>query len=249
MSRVFITGDTHIPIDIKKLNSDNFPLGNELTKEDYVIVAGDFGLLWNYKETGLSVESNPQDACWTGEELNWKKWLEEKPWTTLFIDGNHENYDRLDSYPVTHWHGGKVQMISPSIIHLMRGQIYNIGGRDFFTFGGGKSIDRGAAVGRAEIDQGKIWWAREIPSEEEFEAGFERLKSHGNKVDYVITHSLPMEALTSMRIFGGGALTAYFGDLLANGIEFKRWYSGHYHKDLTDGKWTAIYNRVAEVIL
>ena len=122
MSRVFITGDTHIPIDIKKLDFGNFPLGDELTKDDYVIVAGDFGLLWNYKETGVSVESNPQDICWTEQELCWKKWLEEKPWTTLFIDGNHENYDRLDSYPVTNWQGGKVQMISPSIIHLMRGR-------------------------------------------------------------------------------------------------------------------------------
>ena len=46
MSRVFVTGDTHIPIDVKKLNSDNFLEEKELTKDDYVIVAGDFGLLW-----------------------------------------------------------------------------------------------------------------------------------------------------------------------------------------------------------
>ena len=50
MSRIFLTGDTHIPIDISKLNSKNFPEGKNLTKDDYVIVLGDFGLLWNYKE-------------------------------------------------------------------------------------------------------------------------------------------------------------------------------------------------------
>ncbi len=249
MSKVYITGDTHLPIDIGKLNSDNFPEGNSLTKDDYVIIAGDFGLLWNYKKTGFSVDSNPEDLCWSPEEIYWKTWLEDKPWTTLFIDGNHENHARLDSYPISDWHGGKVQFISPSIIHLMRGQIFDIGGYSIFTFGGGKSIDRGAAVGAEERDQGKIWWSREIPSKEEFDAGLEVLRNHGNKVDLVVTHSLPGIALNNMRIFGGGPLTVYFGDLLASGLEFQHWYSGHYHKDRTDGKFTVVFNEIKEIEL
>ena len=248
MSRVFVTGDTHIPIDVKKLNSDNFLEGKELTKDDYVIVAGDFGVLWSYKESGSSVESNPEDLCWTNEELYWKKWFEEKPWTTLFIDGNHENHARLDSYPVSEWHGGKAHIITPSIIHLMRGQIYDIAGHTFFTFGGGKSIDRGAAVGQEERDRGKVWWDREIPSEEEFAEGMDNLERRDYKVDYVITHSLPVSILREMRMLGGGPLSIYFDELIKNGIQFKRWYSGHYHQDITDGKWTLIFNRVAEVL-
>ena len=84
MSRVFITGDLHGNIDIKKLNSKNFPEGNSLTKEDYVIICGDFGLVWNN----------------SAEELYWRKWLDEKPWTTLFVDGNHENFNLLNDYPI-----------------------------------------------------------------------------------------------------------------------------------------------------
>ena len=43
MSRVFVTGDTHGDMDIKKMNMRYFPLQKELTKDDYLIIAGDFG--------------------------------------------------------------------------------------------------------------------------------------------------------------------------------------------------------------
>lgn len=59
---VFITGDTHCPIDIKKLNSKNFPQGKNLTKDDYVIICGDFGGVWDGKRSDE----------W------WLKWLDKK---------------------------------------------------------------------------------------------------------------------------------------------------------------------------
>lgn len=34
-----------------------------------------------------------------------------------------EIYDRLYSYPVEYWKGGKIHRIRPSVIHLMRGQV------------------------------------------------------------------------------------------------------------------------------
>ena len=49
---IYITGDTHIPIDIKKLNTKNFSEQKTLTKEDYVIICGDFGGVWNGKNEG-----------------------------------------------------------------------------------------------------------------------------------------------------------------------------------------------------
>lgn len=52
-----------------------------------MIVCGDFGLIWDMK---------PSRA-----EEYWMKWLSEKPWITLFVDGNHENFDRLKNYPIT----------------------------------------------------------------------------------------------------------------------------------------------------
>ena len=36
--RLFVTGDTHGDIDFHKLNTKNFPQGNLLTKDDFVIM-------------------------------------------------------------------------------------------------------------------------------------------------------------------------------------------------------------------
>ena len=120
---VYVTGDTHGTIDIHKLNSKNFPEGRILTKDDYVIICGDFGFVWDLGK----------------EEKWWLNWLAAKPWTTLFVDGNHENHDILEQWDVTNWHGGKVHKLNESVIHLMRGQVYEIDGKKWFTFGGAKS--------------------------------------------------------------------------------------------------------------
>ena len=75
------------------------------------------------------------------KQLGVLDWLEEKSYTTLFVDGNHENFDRLNAYPMEEWHGGKVHKIRPSVLHLMRGQIFNICDKKVFTFGGASSHD------------------------------------------------------------------------------------------------------------
>ena len=70
---IYITGDTHG--DFRRFSADNFPEGKTLTKKDYVIICGDFGGIWDVKE------SSPQEKYWLD-------WLDRKPWTTLFVDGN-----------------------------------------------------------------------------------------------------------------------------------------------------------------
>ena len=101
---IYLTGDTHTPIDISKLNTKNFPDQKQMTRSDYVIVLGDFGLLWHEDK----------------EYRHWLKWLSEKPFTLLWIDGNHENHDWIQSLSVEHWHGGKVHRIADNLFHLMR---------------------------------------------------------------------------------------------------------------------------------
>ena len=44
---IYLTGDTHISIDIVKLNTNNFPEQKNFTKDDYVIILGDFCLYWH----------------------------------------------------------------------------------------------------------------------------------------------------------------------------------------------------------
>lgn len=120
---IFITGDTHG--GFQRFSVDNFPQQKQMDRDDYVIITGDFGGVW---------DDSPKEAYWL-------KRLEEKPFTTLFADGNHENFDRLNEFPVQQWHGGKVHCIRPHILHLMRGQIFEINGITFFTMGGASSHD------------------------------------------------------------------------------------------------------------
>lgn len=61
------------------------------------------------------------------------EWFDESNFTTLFVDGNHENHALLDTFPVEEWHGGKIHRIKPSVIHLMRGQVFEIDGKNIFT--------------------------------------------------------------------------------------------------------------------
>jgi len=229
-SKIYITGDMHGEIGISKFNSDNFPEGKTLTKDDYVIVLGDFGLVWNYKETGCSVPSNPNDKCWTREEYYWLKWLNNKPWTTLFIDGNHENFNRLKTYPITEWNGGKVQKISDSVIHLLRGEVYTINDTKIFTFGGAKSIDRGTVTGTEEKDINKIWWKEELPSQEELDNAISNLEKHHFNVDYILTHALPNNLHMRLGYSDFDTLTSFLWNV-HDMTKFKGWYCGHYHRD------------------
>lgn len=242
---IYVTGDTHQSIDIHKLTTSNFPEQKELTKNDYVIICGDFGLLWNCIETGKTVESNHKDKCWTEEEFYWKKWLEDKNFTTLFIDGNHENFDRLNTYPISDWNGGKVQKISDSIIHLLRGEIYHIDGNCIFTLGGAMSVDRGPITNTEEIDKGVIWWPEEQMSEKEYLYALDNLNRVNNKVDYVITHDMP----AGLNIYYNYKLSKHsnYLEMIRNTISYKHWFCGHMHDDQDYGSISILYQRVLPI--
>ena len=86
---VYVTGDIHGGLDMQKLR--DWDLGDSLTSDDYLIVAGDFGFPWDF----------------SAEECADIAWLESRPYTVLFVDGNHERFDhwavvarRADAAPV-----------------------------------------------------------------------------------------------------------------------------------------------------
>ncbi len=224
MARIFITGDIHGDIDWGKLNTKRFPEQKSLTKDDYLIVAGDFGVIWGQDKT----------------EKYMLKVYGSRNFTTLFVDGNHENHDALDAYPVEMWNGGKIHRVTDSVIHLMRGQIYEIDGRSFFTMGGAASSD---VEYRTE---GKSWWAREMPSDEEYEEAERNLKAHGYKVDYVITHCAPENILyyKDMDLLRSPNRLTKFLSTLMTDLEYKDWYFGHYHMDKDYGKLHCIYSKI-----
>lgn len=232
MSRIFLTGDTHGSLEIKKLSFKNFPLGRNLTKEDYVIICGDFGCVWD--------GSN----C----DKYWLDWLEDRPFQTLFVDGNHENFNLLYDWkmPKDEWYGGAVHVIRPSVLHLMRGQIFTINNMTFFTMGGATSIDK------AYRKEGRSWWPQEIPTYEEMETGVINLTKYNNKVDYIITHCLPSSILDKFDKWcpQHDTLNNYLEKMIAQEVEFKKWFCGHYHADRSfdNQKYNILYKDIIELL-
>ena len=175
---VFVTGDLHG--NFERFKPKYFPEQARMTKQDIMICAGDFGGVW----FGDSRDDETLDR------------LERLPFTLVFVCGNHENYDALERYPVDDWHGGKVHRVRPHVLHLMRGQIFELEGCRFFTMGGAKSHDIEDGIlepdapdfeRRLMILQRKpraryrinhiSWWAQELPSDEEYAERFRAIST------------------------------------------------------------------------
>lgn len=255
---IFLTGDCHG--EFRKFSTLAFPEQKKLTKSDIVIILGDFGGIW--------------DECESSFERRWLSWLDSKNFTTVFIDGNHENFDRLNrEYEVVDFHGGKAHKIRDSIYHLMRGEIFDFDGMKFFAFGGARSHDiSDGIIYRSDFKTDEeykrhikkmnkerksfrvnhvSWWAEELPSDEEIAHANDTLEKCGYTVDYVLTHCAPDSVVTSsylMSSFESDKLTQYFESLLPR-LTFKHWFFGHYHHDSLDidYKFTILYGDIIEL--
>ena len=250
---VFVTGDCHA--DFRKFATDAFPSQKQMTKDDIVIVCGDFGI-WN----------DDQEERW------WLNWLDEKPFTTVFVDGNHENFDRLygSEFPVVDFHGGKAHKIRKSIYHLMRGYMFEFEGKKFWCFGGASSHDIDDGILDADDFEspeaflavvrqwGKLrkmfrinhrsWWEQELPSQEEMDFGMKTLEENNFETDYIISHCCPQEVASALGFHGADVLTSYF-DEVAHKTRFSKWFFGHYHGEETVwGKFILLYDRIERVL-
>lgn len=207
---IFVCGDIHSTLDINKL--DQFIERDDLNEKDYLIICGDTGIC------GFSKE----------QEAATREYLRKLPMTILFADGNHEQFDALNSYSIDEWNGGKVHIIEPGIIHLMRGQVYQIDGKRFFVFGGAYSIDR------AYRDLGFTWFEEEIPSQEEYDEAWMNLEVCDYKVDYIISHTGPYEVITELgyECHDSAIEQVRFFQQVADQVDFKEWYFGHFHEDV-----------------
>ena len=251
---IYLTGDTHG--DFRRLSNKNQKKNEiHIGMEDYVIICGDMGL------------------CWAKDkEFEWNcKWFAQTKFTTLFVPGNHDNYDMIAEYPLEEWHGGKVRhIVKDKVILLERGQIVDIDGYTFFTFGGGQTHDIEGGLFRKEDPDfkekaykarkkglpyriiGESWWEQELPSEEEMQEGLSNLAKVNYKVDYLITHccASTMQAAIDHVIRRGckpDRLTEYF-EALEGKLTYKHWYFGHYHlNEKIDEKHTVLYHEIIQL--
>lgn len=228
---VYLTGDTHGEMSIRRLGRDAFPEGRSLRRGDYVIVLGDFGLVW---------DGSKSDEWWLD-------WLERCPWTTLFIDGNHENHPLLATYPRRGFRGGMVHEVRPHVLHLMRGYVFDLCGESFLAMGGAASHDIEYRT------EGTSWWPEEMPSAEERELCELSLSEVGWRVGHVLTHDAPASLVPKMGILSGRGMDANeyeeWLDTIAERTAFHGWRFGHYHldRDLSGG-FHVLYHDIRRVL-
>ena len=185
----------------------------------------------------------------------------------MFVDGNHENFDALSEYPVELWYSGKVHKIRPHVIHLMRGQAFELQGRTFFTMGGAQSHD--IADGILDMDspdfygqydslcrnrgQFRInhisWWEGELPSDEEYAEARQTLERLDWKVDYIITHCAPTAIQQKVNAdFKPDRLTDFLEKVRCRS-RFHYWLFGHYHDNrIIDEKYVMLYEQMVRVL-
>ena len=246
---LFLTGDTHGSFE--RFNRKDFPEYEKVTRDDYILICGDFGGVWD----GGHRDSRRLD------------FLEARPFTILWVDGNHENFDWLYQYPTEEWHGGKIHRIRSNIIHLMRGQVYDIEGHTFFTMGGASShdIDDGILDPCASNFEENYWmlrrmgayfrvnhvswWKKELPTEEEYNEARRNLDGVNWTVDYIVTHCAPSRIQYQI---GGDEydrdqLTDFLDEVSVR-ANFTGWYFGHYHRTgVIRDKYHILYKNIVRL--
>lgn len=252
---IYITGDLHG--DFTRISD----IGQRIGKGDYLIALGDVGLILESKPTIKERVAIGRIKC--------------KGYTFVFISGNHDNEDRLNDYPISEWCGGKAHIISrkrdgtPSIVHMMRGQVYSIENKRIFAFGGSEPHEKNIVVldkkspnyqyeknklveeGTFYRVKGVDYWESCLASEEEMQEGLANLCKVNYSVDYVITHCAP----TSVQniIYGGDTSwtnrqTEYLQRVAAN-TNYNKWLFAHYHCNCKyeNGLFQCVYDDVVQL--
>ena len=211
---VYVTGDTHG--DQMRFSDGYWDAG--LTADDTLIICGDFGFVFENDDS----------------ENRFLDDLEKRSYTICFVDGNHENFPAIFSYPEVTWNGGKVHRIRENIYHLMRGQIFTIEGKTIFTMGGAYSVDR------PWRRLNESYWYEELPCDAEFKEAVRNLEAHHFKVDFILTHTAPdsiiyelchLEKINMLARHDTDAELTGFLEWVKRETTFRHWYFGHWHID------------------
>jgi len=233
VNKIFVTGDIHGEV-CERFSSVAFPEGRNLTRDDYAFIAGDFGVIWS---------NDPDDAS----EKYLLDWLDDKPWTTFVVGGNHENWTRLDALPIVVKFGVKLGYIRENVFFVPNGTLITLNKKKIFCFGGAMSTDK---VYRKE---NVSWWAREIPSHSEMNLGTIVLENNDYKVDIIISHTMPRSCIQEFcekKGYHGDRIidpTANYLSYIQIHTQFDKWYCGHFHVNEKFGRVNCLYQNIIDV--
>ncbi len=222
---VYVTGDMHG--DQLRFNTKEI---KNLKAGDTLIVCGDFGFIWDDSKA----------------EKSFLKWLGTRKYNIGFVDGPHDNYDRINACKQTVFKGGLVHRISGNLFHLCRGQVFDIDGYKIFTFGGGESSDKDLRI------DSNSWFKDELPTPQQMLQGAENLDENNLEIDYIITHEPPSVIKKSIQLRAGkteyvNKLNGYLEEI-NRGVNFKKWFFGSVHEDKPiTKKHIAVFEKVLPI--
>ena len=234
MYRVFIKGDLHGEIEELERIATLIP---KPTKRDLLIVLGDFGVIFADEKTSF-------DNLLRVAKL---------PYTLAFVDGNHENFDLIKKLETSFspWHGGEIGVLPWNIIHLKRGEIYEINNRKIAVMGGADSIDKFTRV------EGVSWWKEERISDKDINNLVRNMNNKKvNSVDFILTHDAPAHKIPEIALYSG--INGFFGfspsqqqlERVYSLLKFKKWYFGHWHMDnkIISDNFECLFREVKRII-
>lgn len=95
--------------------------------------------------------------------------------------------------------------------------------------------------------EGISWWREELPNDLEYNNALNNLSKYNYSVDYIVTHCTGKNIINTMKlIYDDNRLTNFFDDLNSK-VKFKKWFFGHYHDDISFGKYRLIYNDIINI--
>ena len=200
-----------------------------LGKNDNIIILGDCGIAWRKDKKDLAQNIKLWNECGNGVKL-------------YFIDGNHENFNILNSLPIENNMG----KIADNIYHLRRGQVYEFENKKILVCGGADSIDKYRRI------ENFTWWKEEAISQETID------DIPAGHYDYVLTHCCPRSVfeknkiyLSTLQFLDENKINHSSEDMLEqlkSKITFDHWFFAHYHINRNlDEKFTCLFEDFMEV--
>lgn len=225
---IYITGDIHGSIN-RILETVG---AYHTTRNDLLIILGDVG--FNYY-----LDSRDTD---------FKQQVAELPITLLCIHGNHEErpenistYQQIDFCGDTAYYEPEY----PNIIFARDGSIYGLNGAKCLALGGAYSVDK-----FYRLERGWQWFASEQITDARKAEINQILEDNDWCVDYVLSHTCPYYErpvhlfLRSIDQSTVDSSMEVWLQKIANKLDFKHWYFGHYHGDWDNGKYTMFYTDI-----
>ena len=233
--RFLLVGDSHGEKDLGKLRAPEVArLG--LGEQDAIIHLGDLG------------------APWRKDSDDVLKWWQRLPMQVIICLGNHENYGWIARQPVLRRHGCLGHDLGGNLFAPLPGETATLGGRRFWFYPGGLSIDfflrePGVDIFREEL---LINAQAEAIIADYFGCGVP---------DFLITHDGPREFVSGRLGFplrmpsesyythmeetpGSRAHPAFMLDRIYASGRYRKWYFGHHHQDIASGGLRCLFRQM-----